>query len=154
MKSKDQTPSSASQASCLHWQQLSLFELQDMQSSSQKEASSGYSRSTGPSKASRRNGQVTFCRLTVAVNDNGKPIGQDHRNARYLDEDVEKAIELRAEGYTYQQISRMLDMPVRTLRGYLDGSARHQSITCFKTIMSKKWETSRPQSSRSSWLST
>ena len=80
--------------------------------------------------------------MTVAVNDNGKPIGQDHRNARYLDEDVEHVIELRAEGYTYQQISRMLDMPIRTLRGYLNGSSRNQSVAGFKTIMRKKWQTS------------
>ena len=133
---------SESQHSCLQWQQLSLFELQEKPGSSLKEASKERSPLTGPSEASRRNGQATFCRMTVAVNDNGKPIGQDHRNARYLDEDVEHVIELRAEGYTYQQISKMLDMPIRTLRGYLDGSARHQSIAGFKTIVRKKWQTS------------
>ena len=133
---------SESQHSCLQWQQLSLFELQEKPGSSLKEASKEHSPSTGPSEASRRNGQATFCRMTVAGNDKGKPIGQDHRNARYLDEDVEHVIELRAEGYTYQQISKMLDMPIRTLRGYLDGSARHQSIAGFKTIVRKKWQTS------------
>ena len=133
---------SESQHSFHQWQQLSLFEQQTKPEPSRKDPSSEHSQSIAPSKRSRRTGQCTFTKMTVAINDNGKPIGQDHRNARYLDEDVEHACELRAEGYTYQQISRMLDMPIRTLRGYLNGSSRNQSVAGFKTIMRKKWQTS------------
>lgn len=81
--------------------------------------------------------RVCLQRMTVAVNDNGRPIGQDHRNARYTDDDVARACDLRADGYTYQQISRMLDMPIRTLRGYLDGSSRNQSVAGFRVINRK-----------------
>lgn len=73
----------------------------------------------------------------VAVNDNGRAIGEDHARAKYLDTDVEHALELRAEGYTLREISRMLDMPIRTIRGYLDGSRRSQSVAGWKMV--KRW---------------
>ena len=76
-------------------------------------------------------------RTTVAVNDAGIPVGEDHVAAKYLDSDVTCARELREEGYTLRQISQMLDMPIRTLRGYLDGSRRCQSVAGFKVV--KRW---------------
>lgn len=76
-------------------------------------------------------------KMKVAVNDNGRAIGEDHAGAKYLDLDVDHARELRAEGYTLRQISQMLDMPIRTARGYLDGSRRNQSVADFKMV--KRW---------------
>ena len=61
----------------------------------------------------------------MAVNDNGRAIGEDHARAKYLDTDVEHALELRA------------DMPIRTIRGYLDGSRRSQSVAGWKMV--KRW---------------
>ena len=78
--------------------------------------------------------QRPFVMMTVAVNDAGKPIGEDHRNAKYLDEDVERAIMFRKQGYTYQQISDMLDMPIRTVRDFVHGKRRCHSIANFKRI--------------------
>ena len=47
----------------------------------------------------------------VTVNDGGRAIGEDHVNAKYLDEDVEHARELVASGkYTLREISQMLDI--------------------------------------------
>lgn len=76
-------------------------------------------------------------KMKVAVNDNGRAIGEDHAGAKYLDLDVDHARELRAEGYTLRQISQMLDMPIRTIRGYLDGSRRSQSVAGWKMV--KRW---------------
>ncbi len=76
----------------------------------------------------------TIVMMQVAVNDAGKPIGEDHRNAKYLDEDVERAIMFRKQGYTYQQISDMLDMPIRTVRDFVHGKRRCQSTANFKRI--------------------
>ncbi len=70
----------------------------------------------------------------VAVNDNGRPVGEDHKNAKYLNEDVERAIALRMQGFTYARISQMLDMPIRTIRCYVKGIRRNQSIADFKRI--------------------
>jgi hypothetical protein len=79
----------------------------------------------------------SIVKTRVAVNDNGRAIGEDHARAKYLDKDVEHALELRAEGYTLREISRMLDMPIRTIRGYLDGSRRSQSVAGWKMV--KRW---------------
>ena len=51
---------------------------------------------------------------------------------------VEAAKRLRAEGYTWARIAEMLDMPVRTVRSYVDGSRRSQSIADFKVV--KRWQ--------------
>lgn len=81
---------------------------------------------------------LSLCREVIVVNDNGRAIGESHGNARYLDSDVENARQLRAEGYTYAQISQMMDMPVRTIRSYLDGSRRAQSVAGWKVV--KRWK--------------
>ena len=85
-----------------------------------------------PSKRSKRNIRSHF--ETVTVNDNGRPIGEDHRNARYLDDDVERARELRAQGYSFLDVSRMMDMPIRTIRDYVSGRRRAQSVAGWKKI--------------------
>ena len=72
--------------------------------------------------------------LIVRVNDNGRTIGEDHVNAKYLDEDVEHVKELRDAGFSWHAISRMLDMPVRTARDYYEGRRRNESIAGFKRI--------------------
>ena len=76
----------------------------------------------------------TFVMETVTVNDDGRTIGEDHLNAKYLDEDVEHARELRAQGYTYRKISAILDMPIRTIRDYISGRRRAQSVAGWKKI--------------------
>lgn len=76
--------------------------------------------------------------VTVRVNDNGRAIGEDHVNAKYLDDDVEHARVLRSEGFSWHQISRMLDMPIRTVRDYCNGTRRNESVAGFKKIKRKK----------------
>ena len=76
-------------------------------------------------------------KVWVRVDDKGYPIGEDHVGAKYTDADVESARELRREGYTLKEISEMMDMPIRTVRGYLDGSRRSESVAGFKVV--KRW---------------
>lgn len=76
--------------------------------------------------------------VTVTINDVGRPIGEDHRNARYTDNDVENAIGLRQQGYTYRKVSEMMDMPIRTIRDYVSGRRRCQSVAGWKKV--KRWE--------------
>lgn len=145
-----------SQRISLHWLQMNLFEQPCAHEPSQKMHYQEQQRSTGPcgasdscTRSSSARRQTLSQRLsagfslvgeTVAVNDGGRAIGQDHVNARYLDSDVERAIELRAEGFTLRQISEMMEMPIRTLRGYLDGTRRCQSVAGFKVV--KRWKKS------------
>lgn len=136
-----------------HWTQLELF-AQDLHSDSplssrhrrsrswrlrhSKRKSSRRSRSSAPGQlnlpfgASAATTQLTF--VTVAVNDLGKIIGEDHPRAKYLDEDVEHALDLRRQHYSYLKISRMLDMPVRTVRDYISGKRRAQSVATWKKV--------------------
>ena len=72
--------------------------------------------------------------LWVRVNDGGRTIGEDHVGAKYLDEDVEHARELRAAGFTWKDISERLDMPVRTVRDYCSGRRRCESVAGFRKI--------------------
>jgi len=150
------TEKTGSQRFCQMTQQLSLFELPSEQELSRLEAWQGRSVSRsqlkklglyipGSSASKKRHLSVTerlslgysTVKMKVAVNDNGRAIGEDHARAKYLDTDVEHALELRAEGYTLREISRMLDMPIRTIRGYLDGSRRSQSVAGWKMV--KRW---------------
>lgn len=77
-------------------------------------------------------------RISVAVNDQGRRIGEDHPNAKYLDDDVERVRAFRSEGYTWARIAEMMDMPVRTVRSYVDGSRRSQSVAGFRWVKPKK----------------
>lgn len=77
-------------------------------------------------------------RVMVVVNDAGRAIGEDHVNARYLDTDVENVRRLRRQGYTYRQISLKMDMPIRTLRDYISGRRRCQSVAGWKTFVRKE----------------
>lgn len=144
----------------LQWQQMSLFEPPSEQELSRLEALQGKRSSTRqlkklgvwlpgssrPQKKHKRAPTVREClargltriHVKVAVNDSGHAIGEDHVGAKYLDSDVESALELRSQGYTLRQISQMLDMPIRTIRGYLDGSRRNQSIAGWRTF--QRWQ--------------
>lgn len=44
---------------------------------------------------------------------------------------------LRDEGYKLADIAAMMDMPIRTVRGYLDGTRRSQSVAGWKK--QKRW---------------
>lgn len=99
-----------------------------------------HARSSSETQSARsaRSSPGTFVRVTIVVNDNGRPIGESHARAKYLDDDVDEVRELRSEGYTYRQIAEMMEMPIRTIRGYLDGSRRCQSVAGWKTV--KRWK--------------
>ena len=86
------------------------------------------------SSATRGTSARRFAYLMVRVNDNGRPIGEDARNAKYLDDTVEMVRQLRLEGYTWTKISRAMDIPVRTARDFVSGRRRSESIAGFRRI--------------------
>ena len=129
---------SASQSSSRRLQQKYSSKRQQQQGFIPKAAKNVSRSSTTLSAASKRRLGLSLCKETVAVNDLGRTIGQDHVNARYLESDIENVIQLRFEGYSYTEISRMMDMPIRTIRGYLDGSRRSQSVAGWKVV--KRWK--------------
>ena len=124
--------SSELQSYCLQTQPELSYEQVKKPNNYRSIASHDKKLSETPSKRSKRNIRSHF--ETVTVNDNGRPIGEDHRNARYLDDDVERARELRAQGYSFLEVSKMMDMPIRTIRDYVSGRRRAQSIAGWKKI--------------------
>lgn len=92
-------------------------------------------------KRRKVNARTPSVMTMVTVNDSGRAIGEDHVNAKYLDEDVEHARELVASGhYTLREISQMLDMPIRTIRDYAKGTRRNQSVAGWKKVRRYKKE--------------
>lgn len=133
-----QKKNSESQHFFRQWQQMLLFE--QLPEHDNARATSNERRSL--TKLSRRSDgssqNTSVHKLIVTVNDSGRAIGEDHVNAIYLNSDVENARQLRAQGYTYRQISQMLDMPIRTLRDYLSGRRRCQSVAGWK-VFERRW---------------
>ena len=74
-------------------------------------------------------------RVTVAVNDAGRAIGEEHINARYLNEDVENVRLLRRQGYTYRQISQawLLATVSPKRRNPLSNQSTFKHCRCFST---------------------
>lgn len=71
----------------------------------------------------------------VNVNDKGRTIGEDHVNARYLDSDVRRVIDLREAGLTYKAISKKMGIPIRTVRDYVSGRRRCQSVAGWNRVV-------------------
>lgn len=71
---------------------------------------------------------------TVAVNERGLRIGEDHQNAKYTDSEVELVLQLRDQGLGYKHIAKLAEMPVRTVRCICNALRRSQCADRFKTV--------------------
>lgn len=68
----------------------------------------------------------------VAINENGKRIGEDHYNAKYSNHEIDQVNELKDSGLGYKRISKIMEMPIRTVRDIVSGKRRCQSNCGFK----------------------
>lgn len=71
---------------------------------------------------------------TVAVNERGLRIGEDHQNARYTNAEIEIVLTLRDEDKSYGEIARLVEMPKSTVRDICTGRRRCQYPADFKTV--------------------
>lgn len=71
---------------------------------------------------------------TVAINDAGLRIGEDHQNAKYTNAEIEMVLTLRDEDKSYGEIARLAEMPKSTVRDIIKGRRRCQYPADFKTI--------------------
>jgi hypothetical protein len=71
---------------------------------------------------------------TVAVNERGLRIGEDHPNARYTDKEIETVLSLRNDGLSYGGIACLLEMPKSTVASICKGGRRCQTSARWKTI--------------------
>ncbi len=77
---------------------------------------------------------VEVLQKTVAVNEAGLRIGEDHHNAKYTNGEIEMVLSLRDEGKSYGQIAKLTEMPKSTVRDIIKGRRRCQYPASFKTI--------------------
>lgn len=76
--------------------------------------------------------RITSKTVIIAVNDLNRPIGEDHVRAKYTNSEVDMVLQLREEGYSLAKIARMTEIPIRTIRGYIDGSRRCQQPSAWR----------------------
>ncbi len=73
----------------------------------------------------------------VQVNDDGHVVGEDHPRARYTDADVDAVFALRSDGFSLREISKKMEMPLRTVRDYLAGRRRCLGAVDYKKRIEK-----------------
>ena len=78
------------------------------------------------------NGPTSSRTVIIAVNELNRAIGEDHIRAKYTNEEVDAVLRLRDEGYSLAKIARMTEIPIRTIRGYIDGSRRCQQPAAWR----------------------
>lgn len=54
----------------------------------------------------------------------GRAYGEAHHFAKYTNEDYRNVLRLHAQGYTYAQISAIMEMPRSTVYAYIKGTRR------------------------------
>lgn len=72
--------------------------------------------------------------MTIAVNERGIRIGEDHQNARYSNAEIEMVLTLRDEGMSYGVIAAKLEMPKSTVADICKARRRCQIAATFKRI--------------------
>lgn len=73
--------------------------------------------------------------VVVALNEQGKRIGESHHNARISDAMVDRIRELHEdEGFGYRRIARILDIPLTTVRKIYYYERRAQTPVRWKRI--------------------
>lgn len=71
---------------------------------------------------------------TVAVNERGLRVGEDHQNAKLTNEEVDRLLELRDEGLSYRQLARIFEISKSGARQICKGYRRSQTATNWKTV--------------------
>lgn len=70
----------------------------------------------------------------VAVNELGIRIGEYHQNARYTDREIGLVLDLREEGKSYGEISKLVEMPKTTVRDICKFRRRSQTVAKWRVV--------------------
>ncbi|WP_059413433.1 hypothetical protein [Cupriavidus basilensis] len=73
---------------------------------------------------------------TVAVNDQGMRIGEDHPRAKLTDADVERMLQLRAEGIGYKRLAAIFECSPSCVRYIVKGLRRGQPAMGWRVVES------------------
>jgi DNA-binding NarL/FixJ family response regulator len=67
-------------------------------------------------------------KMQIAVNEHGRPIGEDHPRAKLTNREVDLLHRLADEGLRYLDIARMLEVSLDTVKKIRCGARRSQSV--------------------------
>ena len=70
----------------------------------------------------------------VAVNERGLRIGEDHRLAKLTNDEVDRLLELRDEGWSYRQLANAFEISKSCARNICKGYRRCQCAAKYKTV--------------------
>ena len=116
------------------WQQLCLplqwsdsLEPQSTQERFQSDPPQERSRSRVRLKKSRLTSRNYLWRM-VAVSRLGARIGEDAPGAKYTDDEVDRVLAMRADGMSYREIARIMDIPKSTVWAICRGLLRSTMV--------------------------
>lgn len=72
--------------------------------------------------------------ITVQINDRGLRIGQDHPRTVLTDAEVLRLLSLHRQGIGQKRLSKMFEVPRRTVRDYISGRTRGQLPSGFREV--------------------
>lgn len=64
----------------------------------------------------------------VALNENGRRIGENHPRAKLLDSEVDHVLALVDAGFSYSQVAAKMDVSKSCVQHIVDGSRRCQFV--------------------------
>lgn len=70
----------------------------------------------------------------VALNERGRPIGQEHPRAKLLDSEVDQVLDLVESGFSYAQVAEKMGLSKSGVQKIANGSRRCQTPARFKTV--------------------
>lgn len=73
-------------------------------------------------------------RKTIAVNDRGQPVGEDHPGTRLTDHEVELIRELHAQGMSYNRLAEKFDAAKSTIQAICQFKRRAATATRWRTV--------------------
>lgn len=71
---------------------------------------------------------------TVAVNERGLRIGEDHRLAKLTNEEVDRLLALRDEGWSYRDLARAFEISKSSVADLVKGRRRCQTPARHKVV--------------------
>jgi DNA-binding NarL/FixJ family response regulator len=71
---------------------------------------------------------------TVALNERGRVVGENHPRAKLLDSEIDQVLDLVDAGFSYSQIAEKMGMSKSGVQKIANGSRRCQTAARFKTV--------------------
>lgn len=79
--------------------------------------------------------EVVVRKVFVAVNEQGRRIGEQHHNARFTDHEIDLIRQLNEEGLSYSVLAEKFECAKSTIQMYCQCNRRAQTIAKWKVLL-------------------